>query len=105
MPYYCKRQAERHRYPLLNRLRHLYFTQDQLGGKAAPTGWMCAQKRPIDGLRLVIEHYAKHSKETLPDYLLLIDDDTHFPQMDRFLFYLWIHHSPWQPSDTAGCMI
>ena len=39
------------------------------------TGWMCAQKRPIDGLRLVLE---KYKNEALPSYLIIVDDDSYF---------------------------
>lgn len=37
-------------------------------------GWMCAQKRPIDGLHIALEHYKLNP---LPNYLIIIDDDTY----------------------------
>jgi hypothetical protein len=53
------------------------------------TGWMCAQKRPIDGIYSVLQQYAKHTTstldtfasnntgQTLPKYLIILDDDTY----------------------------
>lgn len=44
--------------------------------KKNPIGWICAQKRPIVGLKKVFESYKNHS-EKLPDYLIIVDDDTY----------------------------
>ena len=48
-------------------------------------GWLCAQKRPIDGLYTIFRDY--YSEEDLPDYLLLLDDDT-YVQIPAVLDYL-----------------
>jgi len=40
-----------------------------------PPAWMCAQKRFVDGFKLVIDKYKRDV--VLPDYLFLIDDDTY----------------------------
>jgi hypothetical protein len=53
-------------------------------------GWICAQKRPIDGLRLVLERY-KH--EPLPSYLIIVDDDSYI-NMDPLVGTLRNAHSP-----------
>jgi hypothetical protein len=46
-------------------------------------GWVCAQKRPIDGFHLAVQHWEEQAriqgtdiKDQLPTYLLIIDDDT-----------------------------
>ena len=36
-----------------------------------PAGWWCAQKRNLPAIRLALQHQA-----TLPDFMLMIDDDT-----------------------------
>lgn len=54
-----------------------------LFGPSNHTGWMCAQKRPIDGLQIALEKYkaakllGDTSTAALPDYLMIIDDDTY----------------------------
>jgi hypothetical protein len=48
------------------------------------TGWLCAQKRPIDALQLLLNQYRYADLETIPDYLMIIDDDTYI-NMDTFL--------------------
>ena len=37
--------------------------------------WICAQKRPIDALQFLLEQY--RTVQTIPDYVVLIDDDTY----------------------------
>jgi hypothetical protein len=39
-------------------------------------GWMCAQKRPVDGLFNVLQNYKDRAMD-IPLYLFIIDDDTH----------------------------
>ena len=44
------------------------------------TGWLCAQKRPIDGLYLALQRFLNGRNGTtdvLPHYLFMIDDDTY----------------------------
>ena len=54
--------------------------------KANPVGWMCAQKRPIYGLALVVQRY-RENNEPLPDYIVIMDDDTYYNMelVSRFL--------------------
>jgi hypothetical protein len=48
-------------------------------------GWICAQKRPIDALSQIMELYEKETP--LPDYLLIVDDDTYLamPEVHQYL--------------------
>jgi len=44
----------------------------------SPTGWICAQRRFMTSLTSFFELYAdKESKNSLPDYFILADDDTY----------------------------
>jgi Fringe-like len=63
-------------------------------------GWLCAQKRPIDGLEAIMKEYPTDDK--LPDYLMLIDDDTYVnvPEMLRMLS---TYHPPNAPDAVSGC--
>jgi hypothetical protein len=61
------------------------------------TGWMCAQKRPIDGLHIALQHYT-HNKVPIPHYLLIIDDDTYI-NMPSLLQILQQNHT-----DTVSAM-
>jgi len=64
-------------------------------------GWICAQKRPIDGLYKVLQKYS-HDHVSIPDYLALIDDDTYL-NLDSILAVL---HEAFPPTDhnvLAGC--
>lgn len=65
------------------------------------TGWMCAQKRPIDGFRLALEHY-QTTKEPLPSYLLIIDDDT-YVNMPAITQMCQQHYPITEPHVIAGC--
>jgi hypothetical protein len=69
-------------------------------------GWMCAQKRPSHGIGQVGEFYRKGLElynEHLPDYLLIVDDDTYinpFWFQSRFGKY-----NPSVPRAEAGCLV
>ena len=65
------------------------------------TGWMCAQKRPIDGLRLAMDHY-QSTQEPLPSYLLIIDDDT-YVNMPAVTQMFQEHYPITEPHVVAGC--
>ena len=65
------------------------------------TGWMCAQKRPIDGFRLALEHY-QTTNEPLPSYLLIIDDDT-YVNMPAVTQMCRDHFPTTEPHVIAGC--
>lgn len=65
-------------------------------------GWICAQKRPIDGMFEVLQKYSGEEAITLPDYLFIIDDDT-YVNMDSVLTILRRDFPPDQPHLLAGC--
>lgn len=63
-------------------LRRSFANQKWLQKKVNPVGWMCAQKRPATGLYKTLKRY-RDTLETLPDFLIVIDDDT-FINMEGF---------------------
>lgn len=65
------------------------------------TGWMCAQKRPLDGLHQVLQRY-KNNVTTIPDYLFIIDDDSYL-NMDALTADLLHYHPVDKPFAVAGC--
>jgi hypothetical protein len=65
-------------------------------------GWMCAQKRPIDGLHEVLRQYKAGSME-LPDYLFIIDDDTYI-NMDSLSKILFTEFPAEMPNVVSGCV-
>lgn len=79
--YRCSRHSTK--YKVLQQLfRGLFASPQYLERKGNVVGWLCAQKRPIDGLQLLYQRHYYSSEHTLdpsslPDYLLLIDDDTY----------------------------
>jgi hypothetical protein len=83
-------------------MRSRFATEGWLKRKANPVGWMCAQKRPMYGLAKLARHYAEHRQEALPDWLVLVDDDTYY---NMELFHGSFRHR--QASDlevSAGCL-
>jgi hypothetical protein len=75
-----------------------------LSKRENPGGWLCAQKRANDGLQIVLRRLRQPSA-TLPDYLLLIDDDT-FIDIPQLTYYLQtIHPDSSKPLVMAGCLI
>ena len=75
------------KYPFQHPLRSLFGSVEWLGQKANPTGWLCAQKRPIAGFQKAVQHYRKNPQEVLPDFLFVADDDTYI-SMNQVLSYL-----------------
>lgn len=73
-----------------------------LSKKDNPGGWLCAQKRANDGLQIILQKFKHH---TLPDYLILMDDDTFvdIPQLVHFL--KTVYPDPMHPLVMAGCLI
>ena len=87
--------------------------------KENPTGWLCAQKRAANGLvRMFQQHYGyeeegsvlkNNSTETsdllLPDFLILMDDDT-FMDLTSITEYLAaVYSDPNEALFMAGCLI
>lgn len=68
------------------------------------TGWMCAQKRPLDGLYRVLQQYAAVNRTgaPVPDYLFIIDDDTYI-NMDALTTDLLRFYPVDRPFVVAGC--
>jgi len=64
-------------------------------------GWICAQKRPIDGLYQVVQKY-RNNEKTIPDYLFIIDDDTYL-NMDSITQVLRVQYPPTAHNLLAGC--
>lgn len=63
------------------------------------TGWLCAQKRPLDGLHLVLDRY---KTESLPSYLIIMDDDSYF-NMNPLVGTLHNAHPPDELFVLSGC--
>jgi hypothetical protein len=81
--------------------RNHYATRKWLSGKENPAGWMCAQKRPIHGVTKAI---AKYENDTLPDFLVLMDDDSYY-QVDLVQKELNNKYSSNDAHVIAGCML
>jgi hypothetical protein len=91
-------------YPVLFTLSHEFFGFNRLlNEKKNPIGWLCAQKRPMDGLYKVLTQYS-HDSPDLPDYLIMMDDDSWF-NMDLLLPALKAKINPLTPTAVAGCLI
>lgn len=75
--------------------------RDRLFKPKKHIGWMCAQKRPLDGMYHVLQRYAR-KEEAIPDFLFIIDDDT-FINMDRLVPDLIQNYPVDQPHAVAGC--
>jgi hypothetical protein len=46
--------------------------------KTDPMAWICAQKRPMAGLWKALKAYEAHPSQELPEFLILMDDDTFY---------------------------
>jgi len=73
-----------------------FATRKWLAKKKNPTGWMCAQKRPLDALVAYVHQY----RNDWPDYLAVVDDDSYL-QVPAVLKELSLQ----PPGARAGCMI
>lgn len=80
-----------------NYMRTKFMSIPKMMRKANPVGWLCAQKRPLEGFYSYMQRYRTKdlqpfytlasdgvfvqpelwSQEELPDYLLVVDDDTY----------------------------
>jgi Glycosyltransferase 61 len=77
------------------------FRTDLFGPSSNATGWLCAQKRPIEGLHLALEKYKALPTE-IPDYLMVIDDDTYL-NIDALAATFQTYYPPDEPHVVAGC--
>jgi hypothetical protein len=78
-------------------MAHLFGTN--LFAPRGGDGWLCAQKRPIDGFQQVMQMYRMGMP--IPSYLAIIDDDTYL-NMDLLLDVLLSKFPPDQPHVLAG---
>ena len=104
---FCKheKQWDPVRQFVMNYERNSYASVQWLRQKKSPAGWMCAQSRPAQGLYKVMQQYDQmgNDDELLPDYLIVMDDDT-FYNMDVFTRHFASMNSS-DPLAMAGCMI
>lgn len=98
-------------FPLLNRLRHVFMKRSELSMKRNAAGWICAQKRCVDGVLLALRQYQQQqrdsndgTKTTFPDYLVIVDDDSYL-NMDLFGPHLQSQYPADTPHAVAGCLI
>jgi hypothetical protein len=78
--------------------------------KSDPIGWLCAQQRPLAGLKKVMKfYYDMACASSMPDYLAIIDDDTFInpSSVQRYLRQIESRHnvSSFDPVALAGCKI
>ncbi|KAL7576088.1 hypothetical protein ACA910_000869 [Epithemia clementina (nom. ined.)] len=103
--------------PELFKMIRNYANFKWLNKKASPMGWMCAQKRPIDAFLNAAKKYnyrsstsqnqnqqQEQSSTTLPDYVLISDDDT-WVNMDRLSQFVTRSYPKYEAHAVAGCMI
>jgi hypothetical protein len=100
---FCHRGKNWNPQSLMRYQRNHYARSQWLEQKKNPLGWMCAQKRPIHGLTKVLHHY-RQQHEKLPDYLIIMDDDSYF-QLQFVQNELMRHYSPESARALAGCLI
>ena len=81
--------------------RGSYANYVWLGRKANPVGWMCAIPRPF----VALYNHLKQCKDDLPDYLVILDDDSYY-EMEGLLQYLdKMDYTPDKPLALAGCRV
>ena len=126
---HCHYKLQSH--PLLMKLGTLYIYLRIFKVKKNPSGWICAQKRPLNALQNAVRKYYFHNNETksnqgriqqlqqdssdlssllrldvslLPDYLIIGDDDT-WINIDALKSSLPKMYPPNEPRAVAGCLI
>jgi len=67
---------------------HQYMPATWVARKPNPTGWFCAQARPGVGLAKARRMYETAGSDSLPDFLVLVDDDSYIdlPQLRSQMF-------------------
>lgn len=72
-----------------------------------PTGWMCAQRRPPFALARLLQLY-REARDLhgypLPDYLIVVDDDTliNLPEIEKSLLHIPSMESTTSSSSSSG---
>ena len=88
---------------LMQNQRNAYASAVWLSKKVNPAGWMCAQTRPSFGFGKVVDFYRTHPE--LPDYLIIMDDDTYY-NIDHFEAFMTMNiKDPSVAYAIAGCMV
>jgi hypothetical protein len=92
---------------VMSYLKLPYANTQWLSKKKNPQGWMCAQSRPAQAFYKILKtSYAAGAP--LPDYLLIVDDDTYY-NMEILLDYLenneYEYHNSSVPIAMAGCLV
>jgi hypothetical protein len=77
------------------------FRTELFGSPNNSTSWLCAQKRPIDGLHIALEKY-KEGVTSIPDYLFILDDDTYL-NFDSLVETFQESYPPDENHIIAGC--
>lgn len=54
------------------------------------SGWLCAQKRPVEAVAQLLRGYAQ-TGNTFPDYLVIVDDDSYIANMSSLVELLQAH--------------
>jgi hypothetical protein len=78
MVQFCRSRSSSSMSAIQSSLTRYFAPSTILQRKSNPVGWLCAQTRPAIGLHKVLQHYSQTRKQALPDYLILVDDDTYF---------------------------
>jgi|UniRef100_A0A8J9X684 hypothetical protein len=78
-----------------------YARVQWLNKKANAIGWLCAQKRPFDGL---VKALGAYRAQGTPDYLLVLDDDS-WVNIDQLEVSLPSMYPAKTPYAVAGCML
>jgi len=89
-------------------MRNHYASIKFLLSKENPSGWLCAQTRPIVALsKVVLKQYRTGEIETLPDYLIIVDDDTHLnvPMIQEYFQSDPAYFSGGAARTIAGCLV
>jgi len=95
----CHRKQTYKKHSLMK--RHFAPKKWLLENHDNPQGWLCAQKRPLDALHI---WQNKLGDNELPDYLMIVDDDT-WLNLDRIIPKLMENHPVDDNHVVAGCLI
>ena len=86
---------------LMNRYVHRLASPHFMKKKSDPVGWLCAQTRfPLAISKIMLGYEAQ--REELPDYLLLVDDDTYY-NMDHYQVAVIEGRNSSTPYVAAAC--
>ena len=101
---WCKSRAySNQRQKFRRRLSEGYARVPWLAKKKNPVGMMCAQQRPSLAFHNLVRTKYQNNTTSLPDYLLVGDDDTYF-NVELIGRYLE-KEDPDVPKALAGCMV